>query len=248
MGEDLFKMRLAEAKKGDLSAQLWVAQSYAEGTEVRRNEKKAFRWYLAAAEQGSAEAQTQAGRCYLDGKGVAKDGQKAIEWLRKAAAQGNGEACYGLAHCYEYGYEYGYAVELDYKEAMRYYRIAAKGGYLDAYFGIGKLYQFGKGVNKDLDAALSWYERGAEKGGRLSELSANALRKEMKKTPQPQKGIADAAGQKILRQRRADVKAVAETAAGQEDGHAVLRHAGVGMAAEGLASENAEENKVNAER
>ena len=53
-----------------------------------------------------------------------KDSQTAVRWFRRAARDQNEEAANNLAICYEDGD----GVEQNYKEALRWYRLAGKWG------------------------------------------------------------------------------------------------------------------------
>ena len=52
----------------------------------------------------------------------------------------------------------------DKKEAAYWYLKAAKGGDAHAQHNVGVFYERGRGVEKDLDVAASWYCRAAEQG------------------------------------------------------------------------------------
>jgi TPR repeat protein len=58
-----------------------------------------------------------------------------MEWWRLAAAQGDLDAQYNLGVCYERGE----GVEVDYEEAVKWYRIAARAGHEDAYRALDAL-------------------------------------------------------------------------------------------------------------
>ena len=45
----------------------------------------------------------------------------------------------------------------DYKEAMKWYQLAAEQGSPKAYFNIGQLYNLGKGVEQDYNEATKWF-------------------------------------------------------------------------------------------
>jgi hypothetical protein len=87
-------------------------------------------------------------------------GQDDIAALRQKAEQGDTEAQrqLGLA------YYNGKGVPQDYKEAVRWYRLAADQGYAKAQFRLGWCYASGKGVPKDSTEAAKWYRLAAERG------------------------------------------------------------------------------------
>ena len=56
LAKDFYK-HLKLAKKGDASAQFFVASTYSRGDGFPENDKQAVYWYLKAAEQGHGMAQ-----------------------------------------------------------------------------------------------------------------------------------------------------------------------------------------------
>jgi TPR repeat protein len=49
-------------------------------------------------------------------------------------------------------------------EAVRYYRLAADQGYMDAQYQLGCHYEAGKGVTKDSNEAKRWFRLAAAQG------------------------------------------------------------------------------------
>ena len=56
---------------------------------------------------------------------------------------------------------HGDGVPLDYAEAARWFRLAARQDYAPAQFHLGVLYHHGDGVRRTYRAALAWYRRAA---------------------------------------------------------------------------------------
>jgi len=65
-----------------------IANMFAQGRGVPKNDMLAAKWYRKAATEGSAEAQYQLAQMYFDGRGVGKDSEQAEMWLRKSADAG----------------------------------------------------------------------------------------------------------------------------------------------------------------
>ena len=63
----------------------------------------------------------------------------------------------------------------DYSYAARCLEIAAKGGDVDAQYCLGVCYCYGRGVKQDINAALNWYRKAAEKGHREAQKAYEAL-------------------------------------------------------------------------
>jgi TPR repeat protein len=54
--------------------------------------------------------------------------------------------------------------EQDYKEAVKWWLLAAEQGHADAQYGLGLCYKYGSGVDKDLSEAVKWWLLAAEQG------------------------------------------------------------------------------------
>ncbi|MBF0190874.1 MAG: sel1 repeat family protein [Magnetococcales bacterium] len=80
-------------------------------------------------------------------------------WIRQAE-QGDVKAQLKLGQMFHEGR--GVAVE--YRQAMRWYRLAAAQGNAEAQNGVGTLYDNGKGVARDYREAARWFLMAAEQG------------------------------------------------------------------------------------
>ncbi|MCG7498343.1 sel1 repeat family protein [Vibrio sp. Of7-15] len=77
------------AEKGDLEAQLFMADWHVAEANPRPSPKLSAEWNLKAAENGSIEAQVTLGRQYAEGKGIPANPKKATYWLELAAEAGD---------------------------------------------------------------------------------------------------------------------------------------------------------------
>jgi TPR repeat protein len=136
---------------------------------------------------GSAAARTNGGHLLTatavvaaGGFGQAVDGQAAensatgthkkkqrltddeIEQLTAAAQGGDAESQYKLGMLYHNGG--GKSHPRDYEEAMKWLRMAADQGNVQAEDWVGTMYYRGEGVEKDPAEAARWYREAAEKG------------------------------------------------------------------------------------
>src|SRR5690606_38215473 len=129
------------AEKGDGAAQTLIAEIYARGLGVARDEKEAAKWYAKAAEQGIPEAQFQYALLLIDGRYVEKDEEKAYELMKAAADRGNHLAEFNFAQMVmnrEFGFE-------STKKAVAYYERAAEAGLADAQYAMSQVYANGIG-------------------------------------------------------------------------------------------------------
>jgi len=69
-----------EARKGDASAQMWLAAAYEEGWFGKAKFPEALKWYRRSAEQGDADAQNALGQMYENGESVAQNYSLAARW------------------------------------------------------------------------------------------------------------------------------------------------------------------------
>ena len=83
---------VAEAKQGNVNAQLKLADAYLRGKGIDENDSEGFRWFLAAAEEGSPDGQYNVGSLYAMGKGVNRDDTEA---KRAQSDQGSQVAKHG---------------------------------------------------------------------------------------------------------------------------------------------------------
>ena len=81
------------------------------------------------------------------------------EWTPLAEA-GDEFAQYNLGIMYNNGE----GVLQDYKEAVKWYRLAAEQGYAKSQYNLGNMYRGGEGVPQDYKEAMKWYRLAAEQG------------------------------------------------------------------------------------
>jgi len=85
------------AVKGNINAQFDVAMMYGTGSNVEKNERKAFNWLHKAAYNGHVEAKYLMGVSFKQGTGVRVQKELARYWFRKAAKAGHTKALLQLA-------------------------------------------------------------------------------------------------------------------------------------------------------
>jgi hypothetical protein len=128
----------------------------------KRDTVKAFEWFMKSAQKGCHPAQRRIGAFYETGTDpCVRNISKAMEWYQKAAAQGNDKALFAIGRLYANGLD---ERNPDNKKAYEYYLQAANKGLRDAQFRVGVALLFGKGIDKDKDAAVEWIRKSADKG------------------------------------------------------------------------------------
>jgi TPR repeat protein len=120
----------ARAERGELAAELKLAQAYFMGNGVPRNQVEAARWFRKAAEQGEPQSERILGLMYKFGSaGFPKDESQAAIWFRKAAGQNDILAQNELGELYENGRG---GLPKDDAEAFSWYHKAADQGSIPA--------------------------------------------------------------------------------------------------------------------
>jgi TPR repeat protein len=153
-------MLVSKAEKGDLGAQLELAETYRTGRGVMSSFTKALKFYSMAARQNDPQALFFIAECQDLGRGMTQDALLAFNNYRKAADQGHLEAMVTVGHFYELGR----AVERDVAQAKKFYERAARAGHPDA---ARKLASLEKELNSEsitvpLDELKARKEREAE--------------------------------------------------------------------------------------
>jgi TPR repeat protein len=72
-------------------------------------------------------------------------------------------------------YYQGQGVQQDYKEAMRWYDLAADEGDADAQLNLGIMYEKGQGVLQDDKEAAKWYRLAVEQGNAAAQINLGAM-------------------------------------------------------------------------
>ena len=166
-----------------------AGKEFASGEIVPEDMKEAAKWFRLAADHGDAAAAFFLGGCYLDGSGVPKDDWRAyrlmiqsnnggseiarqalnalVQTFQDDAEKGDPTAQFFLGAAYENGF----AVDLDYTKALKWYRKAAAQGHVGAQTHLGWALQRGQGTETDLKAAADMFRKAAEKGNPEAQLN-----------------------------------------------------------------------------
>jgi len=159
---------LAEAEKGDTTAQYNLATLLRLGKAGAPDPAGAAMWYERAAEQGHRRAQVNLGRLYLEGAGLPQDYGQALRWFERASDGGYSPGQYYLALIYRDGL----GVDRNEGEALRLLQRAANQGLTDAAYALGELYQAGgEKFSANNEQALKWFAAAALDGHRRAQLA-----------------------------------------------------------------------------
>lgn len=137
---------------------------------VPKDYEKAAYWFDKAASQNHLKALLALSYMHRDGRGVGQDANRANE-LRDQAIEAIREKYKGPM---EVPIEHLIAAyflpptsspyPVDYAEAAKWIKIAAKNGFVVGQDLLGALYQHGKGVPRNFELAAKWYRKAGLKG------------------------------------------------------------------------------------
>ena len=146
---------LLGAQAGDEDSIQDLAWYYLYRSKEPDRYQKALHWLRRSA---STWSDFEIGRLYAKGLGVSKNMTTAGRWYKLAADQGYAAAQVSYGDLLRLG-EIGNAP--DPKGAYQYYLRAAKSGYGDALYQVGKMTEHGTVVPRDSQKAESWYAEAA---------------------------------------------------------------------------------------
>ncbi len=143
------------SSKGVGSANLKLGYLYDKGIYFKKNYKKAARYYSLASQENNPIAQYLYGHLFHVGKLGYTDIHKANTFYKKAAKSGLINAYVALGFNYE-------TYLHNYKEAKKWYKLAAVKNDPKAQFNLALLYDYGKGMMPDTNEAIHFYKEAAK--------------------------------------------------------------------------------------
>lgn len=149
-------------EQNDASAQYLIGRKYFTGSSVEKNIDEAIKWFELAATQKHTKAQFQLGKMYLYGEeGVKANYVYALGYLRDAANSSYAEAQFELGNYYLMGK----TENVDYPQAIKWYRAAAEQQHVRAMLALGKiLYEGRGGIKPQPEDAKHYLSLAAEAG------------------------------------------------------------------------------------
>ena len=161
-----FSRILPYAERGNVEAQVAVAEAHFYGRGTPTNRAEAVRWYSLAAGQGDASAQASMGLCLLRGWGCQADKSAAVRMYESAAKQGHLGGTSDLAYCLIHGI----GTEKDEDAGFQWAMNAAVRGHAPAQTLVGECYLDGIGVEQDPVRAETWLYRAARQGNARAQM------------------------------------------------------------------------------
>lgn len=155
------------ADKGLAEAQVALAIMYLEGYSEKGSgqpdRKTARKYFLLAAEQGNPEAMAQLASLHGDDNDEANDAfneKEAFKWMEKARTHGYLE---DTGHDELIYRDMTYSSSDNLKKTTDWYEKAAQEGDIYAANTLGIRYAKGRGVSRDKQKALEWFDKAAKK-------------------------------------------------------------------------------------
>ncbi len=142
-------------------AAMLLGRIYLTGWGVEKDAATARKWYIKADEFGYVPAAHIAGRMFEDGIGGETDMKNAVKYYTRAGTAGYAPSQYAMGVIL---YDGADGVPADRKLAAEWWSHAARRGYPDALYEMGRLYDLGEVVAADPQKAIVYYKEAALKG------------------------------------------------------------------------------------
>lgn len=172
---EVFNIFLPLAEEGNAEAQTMIGYLYGTGKGVPQNDDAALRWNTSAAEQGYALAQLNLGIMYENVRAGSGGVGLAQRWYRLAAEQGNAEAQFRVGSFSKTLAEIAGTTnripgseriepDKEYATALRWYRLAAEQGHIEAQYNLAMMYAEARGIPQNNTEAVNWFRLAARQG------------------------------------------------------------------------------------
>lgn len=163
------------AAMGDVEAIGILGEIYLHGNEeIKQNYERAYQFLRQSAEGGNIRAWTSLGILYMEGWHVAQDIKKALSCFERANDAGDMKAPRYIGLLYR---NHKIPAAVPEKVALDYFHIGADRGDITSQYYLGEMYELGMGSDKDMDKALQWYRKSAERGDKIAQPAIDALKR-----------------------------------------------------------------------
>lgn len=171
------------AELGDANAQFEMGTSITVG-KIDRPLSDGVKWLELAAKNNHIQAINNLAICYQQGIGVEKDMKKAFSLYSLAVSKGDAMAEFNVGQAYYFGL----GVERNLSKALECVERAADAGCVNAYYMLGQIYENGEKTRdfeivQDIDTAMAWYSKAAEKGYQPAIESLDRLQQTLDESP-----------------------------------------------------------------
>lgn len=136
-----------------------IGTMYLRGEGVEQNFGTAMAWFKRGLENGDALCQHQIGLMYLHGYGVPQDAFKAASYFKSAAEQDFPASQIRLGALF--------LDQGDVQAASKYFELAARWGWMEAFYYLAEMAHHGVGRERHCGIALAYYKMVAERAEEL---------------------------------------------------------------------------------
>lgn len=157
---------LYAADGGNSDSQYQLGEWFSKHNSQAAYRDEAYLWYSLAAKKGNIDAMCKLAECYENGAGVYSNIDEALKWYKKAAKGGNKTMCLRLAESYLYG---RWLVDKNVGESVKWGKLAGQSLSGEDFYNIGYAYEIGDTVAIDINKAVEYYRKAAEKGHAIAQ-------------------------------------------------------------------------------
>jgi len=163
------RLRLAESGEAMAAARRLLTEAWHQGWQCaareladhywnRRDLRAAREWYFRCPNSADPEVLYRLGLLQM------LTGQSGIDFLQQAAAAGHVPACEELGMAYAVGVTGGHRRRRNFKQAVRWFELAANGGSARAAYLLALTLRHSTSTQRDLRASRVWMFRAARRG------------------------------------------------------------------------------------
>lgn len=174
-----YELLTVGAENGVYVAKASIGLMALTGDGCPQDTERGLRLLEEAFEEGYTNAGNHLADAYFLGQHIPLDQSKGLEWLEKVVERGDERTMAILGHHLITG-AYG---KTDVVKGVELLQQSIEKNYVPAYLWIGNLYRQGQGVQRDLDMARAWYEKGLSEGNTGCSLALESLKQEMEEHP-----------------------------------------------------------------
>ena len=137
--------------------------------------------FQTLSDRGDMRGTMWLARCHAEGRcGLRKNAglgqqlaESALPGIKRLAEGGDAEAQFLLADCFHEGI----GVDVDYGQALKWYRLAVKQDQINTFVNLGVLLADGTGTEPDIEEARRLFARGAKLGSMLAAVNVELYKK-----------------------------------------------------------------------
>lgn len=163
--QEQIKVYEEAALKDDSDAFFQLGKIYFDGVYVQNDYEKALKYFNASYYLGNINGTYNLALFYLSKKTKYHDAKKSLSLFLELARKGHAPSQNRVGMFLTAGI----VLDIDYKEAVKWYEHSSKQGYVNAQCNLAYMYASGQGVWQNLGRAHAFAKPGFKKGNKLCE-------------------------------------------------------------------------------